>query len=90
MTSSLIFRALAILFGVAIIGLAVASLYENHLGNQCTETFDQLSDSNQARLRDLQARIDKVRTRQANLQARSNELIKSINTPDAGAGTKKD
>jgi hypothetical protein len=88
MTSSLTYRALQILSAFLVIGWAVAYGYENHLGNQCIESFNQLSESNQIRLKDLQARIDKVRAREASLQARTNELIKSVNTPDPGA--KKD
>jgi hypothetical protein len=85
MTSSLTYRALQILSAFAVIGWAVAYGYENHQGNQCIESFNQLSESNRVRITDLQARIDKVRAREASLQARANELIKSVNTPDAGA-----
>jgi cell division protein FtsB len=82
------YAILQILSGVAMIGWGVAYGYENYRGDQCIASFDQLSESTDARMAALQARIDKVRDREASLRARSNELIKSVNTPDAGA--KKD
>jgi hypothetical protein len=88
MTSNLTFRILQILSGVAMIGWGVAYGYENYRGDRCMESSNQLLESNQTRITDLQGRIDKVRAREASLQARTNALIKSVNTPDAGA--KKD
>jgi hypothetical protein len=88
MTRSLIYPTLQILSGAAMICWGVAYGYENYRGDQCTESFNQLSDSNQARISDLQARIDKVRAREASLQARTNELIKGVNSPAPGG--KKD
>jgi hypothetical protein len=84
MTSSLTFKILQILSGVVMIGWGVAYGYENYRGDRCTESFNQLFESNQLRITDLQARIDKVRAREASLQARANQLIKDVNTPDAG------
>jgi cell division protein FtsB len=88
MNSSLAYGTLQILTGVAMVGLGVAYGYENYRGDQCIASFNQLSENNQIRITDLQARIDKVRAREASLQARTNELIKDVNKPDAGA--KKD
>ena len=78
MTSSLVYKILQILSGVAMIAWGVVYGYENYRGDQCTESFNQLLESNQIRITDLQARIDKVRVREASLQARTNELIKSV------------
>jgi hypothetical protein len=88
MTSSLMFKILQVLSGLAMIGWGVAYGYENYRGDRCSESFNELSASTQMRITDLQARIERVRVREASLQARTNELIKSVNTPDAG--TKKD
>jgi hypothetical protein len=87
-TSSLTFKILQILTGLAMIGWGVVYGYENYRGDRCIESFNQLSESNQVRITDMQARIDKVRAREASLQARTNQLIKGVNTPDGGA--KKD
>jgi hypothetical protein len=79
MTRSLTYGILQILSGVAMIGWGVTYGYENYRLDQCREGFNLLADSNEIRMTDLQGRIDKVRAREASLQARMKD-----------AGAKKD
>jgi hypothetical protein len=82
MTSTQTYVVFQIVCAVAVIGLAVGYGYANHEGNQCTQAFKELAESNQARSKNLLARIDKVRAREESLQARSSDLIRKFNTPD--------
>ncbi len=70
MTSPQIYKCLQSGFAAAMIVWAVAYGYANYQGNQCTQTFKTLSESNQARIKNVQARIDKIRTREERLQSR--------------------
>jgi hypothetical protein len=88
MTSARTFRLFQLASAAAMIGFAVSYGYESYQANQCLQAFNQLSESNRARLTSVQARIEDVRTREAHLQARSGELIGKFNGPQSNEGKK--
>jgi len=88
MTGTQIYKVLQIAMAFAMIGWASAYGYETYQLNQCNQTVNEAVAANQARIANVQLRIEKVRSREASLQARSNDFIKKFNGPDGGQGTK--
>ncbi len=88
MTSDQTYKIFQVLCAVATIGWAAAYGYENYRGGECTETFKTVAESNQTRIKSVQDRIERVRVREQNLQARTGELIKRFSPADGSAGTK--
>jgi hypothetical protein len=78
----------AVLGLVTIVCLGVFG-YENYIGSQCNQTFDERAASSRAQVDTLQPRIDKILLRQKNLQSRSGEVIQKFDGPDSGQGIKQ-
>ena len=81
-----IFQAVMV---VATIGCLGVFGYENYIGSQCNQAVTERAASIQARLDTARPRIDKIHSREKNLQSRSGEIIKNLNGPDSGQGSKQ-
>jgi hypothetical protein len=73
---------------IAVIGWAVAYGYEDHQLSECRQLATTLSETNQARIKNSEGRTVKIRAREKSLQARTNELIRTLNGPDSNESTK--
>ena len=79
--SILLSSGIQLTLGIALIVWGITYGYQNYRGDQCSEAFDTLAASNQARIDNVQARLDRIRTREAALQARAGEVAKKLNGP---------
>jgi hypothetical protein len=77
--SILLSSGVQLALGIALIVWGITCGYQNYQGDQCSQTFDALLASNQARIRNVQIRIDAVRAREAALQVRASEVAKKFN-----------
>jgi len=60
-----------IVASVLVAGLVIVAAYQNYQGDKCSEAFATLAASNQARINNVQKRLEAVRTREAALQERT-------------------
>ena len=77
--SILLNSGIQITLGIAFIGWGITYGYQNYQGDRCNDAFHVLAESNQVRLNNVQARIDKMRVREAAMQARVAEIAKTFN-----------
>jgi len=89
MTGTQIHKIFQIAVAFATIGCLGVFGYENYIGSQCNQTFNERAASNQAQLDAVQLRKDKILSREKSLQSRSGEFIKKLGGPDGGQGSKQ-
>jgi hypothetical protein len=79
--SILLTSSIQLTLGIALIACGIAYGYENYQGDKCSQAFDAVLASNQTRIKDVQARLDRNRVRDAALQARVAEIVRTFNWP---------
>ena len=67
--------------GIALIVWGIACGYQNYQGDQCSQAFDARLAGNQTHVNDVHARIEKIRAREAAVQARVAEIVRTFNGP---------
>jgi hypothetical protein len=75
-------KALRLASAIAVIGWAAAYGYEEYKFNECRQDVTTLVETNQARIKNSEARTVRIRAREESLSARSTELIRTLNGPD--------
>lgn len=66
---------------MALIVCGIAYGYKNYQGDKCGEAFDAIAASNQVRIKNVQARIDSIRTRETSVQARVAGIARRFSRP---------
>jgi hypothetical protein len=75
---SMLLSAIQLALGIALIAWGIAGGYQNYQGDRCNDAFASLLASNQVRIDDVRARIEKLHARDAALQARVAEVAKKF------------
>ena len=74
---------------VATIGCLGVFGYETYIGDQCSQVVTERAASIQAQLDTVQPRLDRIHSREKSLQSRSDEIIKNLDGPDSGQGSRQ-
>jgi hypothetical protein len=86
---SAVYSIFQLVLAFALIGWGIAYGYANYQGDDCTETFNALSASNQARVNSVQIRIHQDGARVEELQARARQVTKGFNGTEQGGNDRK-
>jgi hypothetical protein len=88
MTITRAYKIFPLAAAIAVIAWAVAYGYEEYQLSECRQLVTALSETNQARIKDFEGRTAKIRAREESLQARTSELIRTLNAPESNEGAK--
>jgi len=80
-----LYVAIQFVVGLAMIGGGLASGYASLQRERCAVATDDLQAKVQARLNALETRAANLRAREASLEARDPELAKKLRAPQSGA-----
>jgi hypothetical protein len=76
---SIFYSGIQLVLAIALIAWGIMYGYEDYQGDQCSQAFDAHAKTDQIRIKNVQARLDKNQTRAAVLQARAGEVASKLN-----------